>query len=159
MSAVALTLWPQWAWAVHALDKRVENRTWPLPPKMIGQRVYLHAGAASTEETHGWRALAVMQMAQRAGWSGRPSPDGFEPPILTRGAVNVAVPRRRAVPCSALLGIMRFTACDPPGAGDLTGWRAPDQFGWCFEFEPLARPVLCSGALGFWKIPADLEIP
>ena len=41
----ALTLWPEWAWAIHHLDKRVENRGWPIP---AGEWFALHAGKSPT---------------------------------------------------------------------------------------------------------------
>lgn len=41
----ALTLHPEWAWAILNLDKRVENRRWPPPPVLTAKRFLLHAGA------------------------------------------------------------------------------------------------------------------
>ena len=40
----AITLWPEWSWAILNLGKDVENRCWPLPPKLIGVALALHAG-------------------------------------------------------------------------------------------------------------------
>jgi len=40
----ALTLWPEWAWAIIHLGKDVENRTWHPPKNILGQRIALHAG-------------------------------------------------------------------------------------------------------------------
>ena len=58
----ALTLTPEWAWAVTALDKRVENRTWRPPERMIGQRIAIHAGKARPD------IGAVELMAGCSGW-------------------------------------------------------------------------------------------
>lgn len=144
----ALTLWPEWAWAIEALDKRVENRTWALPSKWIGQEVYLHAGAYPGDAAHRRRVGDVREMAGRAGWvSARP------PALrLSKGGVTFPAEICQGTRAGALIGIMRFTACDAPHEGDLGGWRAPDQFGWRFEFEPLPKPIAARGALGFWEV-------
>ena len=45
----ALTLKQPWPWAICWAGKNVENRTWPIPPKLLEDgplRVMLHAGAA-----------------------------------------------------------------------------------------------------------------
>jgi hypothetical protein len=56
------------------------------------------------------------------------------------------------IACGALIGVLRFVGCDAPHEGDLGGWRAPEQFGWRFEFEPLPKPIAARGALGFWRV-------
>lgn len=42
---MALTVKQPWAWAIVHSTKRVENRTWPPPDKIIRQRIAIHAGA------------------------------------------------------------------------------------------------------------------
>lgn len=158
-SAVALTLWPEWAEAIDCLGKRVENRTWKLPDRYIGQRVYLHAGSDVSRRVRRERLAQVVEMAQRAGWrSGRVYVSaGYGEDMLIRDEERCAF--GFGIRTSGLIGVMRFTGCDAPGEGSLIGWRAPDQYGWRFEYEPLAKPVGCSGALGFWTVPPHLEIP
>ncbi|MFD7615713.1 hypothetical protein [Streptomyces sp. NPDC059802] len=41
----ALTIRQPWAGAIAHQTKRVENRTWKLPPKHLGSRILIHAGA------------------------------------------------------------------------------------------------------------------
>jgi hypothetical protein len=41
----ALTIRQPWAGAIAHQTKRVENRTWKLPQKFVGERVLLHAAA------------------------------------------------------------------------------------------------------------------
>ncbi len=41
---LALTLWRPYSWCISHLDKRVENRDWPMPARVLGQRVAIHAG-------------------------------------------------------------------------------------------------------------------
>jgi len=148
----ALTLWPEWAWAIEALDKRVENRTWALPPRWIGQRVYLHAGAYPGDAAHRRRLGGVREMAARAGWTetGFSLGDYTGPMRHVDGTTAPAL--CQGMRAGALIGILHLTACDAPHEGDLGGWRAPDQFGWRFEFEPIAKPVAARGALGFWRV-------
>jgi len=63
----ALTLCPEWAWAIAALDKRVENRSGRSPVvaaarKLIGKPLAIHAGAKlvdvesmiATSRIEGW---------------------------------------------------------------------------------------------------------
>ena len=40
----ALSVRQPWTDLILFEGKDIENRTWPLPKKMIGQRIYLHAG-------------------------------------------------------------------------------------------------------------------
>jgi len=42
---LALTLWPEWAFAVAHLGKRIENRSWRPPKRHVGSRIAIHAGA------------------------------------------------------------------------------------------------------------------
>lgn len=69
----ALTLWPEWAWAICHLGKRIENRTWPVPSWMRGEQLAIHAGgqvggnSGSTALLSGVSGLLVM--AERDGWS------------------------------------------------------------------------------------------
>ena len=70
----ALTLWPEWIFAICHLGKMVENRPWCPPKDVIGERIALHAaahigggagGRISTEFGLG----AVGAMAAREGWA------------------------------------------------------------------------------------------
>lgn len=142
----ALTLYPEWAGAVVRLGKRVENRSRPCPPAMIGQPVALHAGAKR-------RSLGLSrhdglgEMVERAGWYQR----GGDPPATwRRPGEDVCL---AGVPVSAIVGLVRVTSCDKPQEGDLSGWRAPTLYGWRFDFHPIPYPIPCRGALGFWRVP------
>jgi hypothetical protein len=155
----ALTLWYEWAFAVSKLDKRVENRTWNLPPAMIGATVYLHAGAEASKPVRKRRAKEVVQMAERAGWrviwkvveTYRIDVEGR----MVKGNVVVPLTGGRAYGC--IIGKMTFTGCDAPGEGDLTGWRVPELYGWRFEYEPLMDAIPQKGALGFWRPTVAVE--
>lgn len=148
----ALTLWPEWAWAAHYLDKRVENRSWALP---VGEWFALHAGKhiggrpgpRACEEA--WDAIHYM--ASQAGWARSFDGSGR----LRRHGVE-AIYGTAKVQTSAILGIFRVTRIDPRGRGDLGAWRVPDQVGNVFEYTPIAAPVPCRGAQGLWPVPLDV---
>lgn len=149
----ALTLWPEWAWAIVHLGKRTENRGWSLP---VGRWVAIHAG----RHVGGRPGLpstmdgidGLVEMARRAGWS----VDGsYRKAAYIRGAVTVEW-NLDAVPTSAIVGLAKIIAADPPGMGDIGGWRVPEAVGNRFEFRPLREPVSCRGAQGLWTVPDDI---
>lgn len=150
----ALTLHPEWAWAIQHLDKRVENRGYALP---VGEWIGLHAGKhiggrpGKPAETEGLDGL--VHMAGRAGW--RLDGNNFVRRDQVVGDQVVTINRANVV-TSAMLGAFRVTQADAPGVGDLDGWRVYDAWGNLFEWLPLARPVPCRGAQGLWTIPADV---
>lgn len=49
-----LTLNRPWTWAITALDKRVENRSWRPPPYIVGRYIAIHAGKAWDEDGASW---------------------------------------------------------------------------------------------------------
>ena len=119
-SLQALTLWPEWAWAIVHLGKRVENRSWSIPR---GKWFALHAGkhiggkSGAAASIEGIESLCTM--ARRAEWF----PHGT---ALTAEFVRVTdaitvVWEHSAVQTSSILGVFRVTANDPPGRGDLGG--------------------------------------
>lgn len=69
----ALTIWPEWVWAIMFLDKDREYRGWHPPKDLIGKRLAIHAGA-NIGGRKGMKARsegleAVARMARRAGWT------------------------------------------------------------------------------------------
>ena len=153
-----ITLYREWAWAVCHLDKRVENRDWPLPRWMEGQLVALHAGKhiggrpgrVAREEG----SLAVAGMAREAGWKTAGRPDGsllFSKDDRSINSFDIPAP------ASSIVAFIRFGPSVPPDQGDLTGWRVPDCHGWpIVETLRLKEPVPAKGALGFWELPAEV---
>lgn len=61
----ALTLQQPWATAVRDLGKRVENRSWPAPERVMGQVIAIHAGRAFREEAADWIAARTGRMLTR----------------------------------------------------------------------------------------------
>lgn len=162
----ALTLWPEWAWAIHNLDKRIENRDWAIP---TGEWFALHAGKAvggrqgAPAEMEGIEGLGYM--AERAGWSlsftgavGKSWSIVFRRDNESTVAHDPRCEMERANPIrtSAIVGLFRVTRNDQPGRGDLEGWRVPDAVGNVLDYRPLTSPVPCKGAQGLWTVPPDV---
>lgn len=40
---LALSLWRPWPWSFFHADKRIENRSWPIPTWAIGVPIAMHA--------------------------------------------------------------------------------------------------------------------
>jgi len=160
----ALTLWPEWVFGVHYLDKRNENRGWKIP---LGEWFALHAGKSIggrpgfTAEWAG--ASSLVHMAGLSGWRayltfcgfGRWEADFWRPgthPITLHdtGYTNAARPIIR----SAITGLFRVTEHRAPGT---TGaWKAPASIGNVFDYRPLREPIPCKGAQGLWTVPEDV---
>ena len=53
----ALSIRQPWAWLICTGQKDIENRSWKLPSKMVGKRIYVHAGLRVDKEasTYRWR--------------------------------------------------------------------------------------------------------
>lgn len=159
----AITLWPEWAWAILHLGKQIENRSRPLPMTMLGKPVALHAGKwiggrpGDSAMWEGWAGL--MQMAERAGWrySYYHDNNGILVRSFTKDGITVQTDETPIL-TSAITGVIHFDASMMPYVGDLDGWRVADQHGWRLRtVEPLQSQISCSGALGFWQVPTPVE--
>jgi hypothetical protein len=130
----ALSVRQPWAFAILHAGKRIENRTWPLPGRMLGKRVLLHASAGMSREEY-WAGLRTI--ADVSGWA-----FNFPPvDLLIRGAV---------------VGFMTLEGFEAPvfgAAPAMRGWWATDQYGWRLSYvAALPEPVPCKGKLGFWRV-------
>ena len=158
---LALTLWPEWAWAICALGKRVENRPWrPVDAQRhgrgpttadrarvlhalpVGARLAIHAGAhlggrpgrvATDEAVNG-----VLDMCERV------NPNGLLPYPGVREAL-------RACPKSAIVAVVTIDGFDRE---ERTGWDVPGAWHWRLrDVVVLPEPIPCRGAQGLWKAP------
>lgn len=59
----ALTIWQPWADAIAHGTKRVENRSWPAPAFLVGNRIAIHAGASYDDQA---RILGDLPDVRRA---------------------------------------------------------------------------------------------
>ena len=150
----ALTLWPEWAWAVCHLGKDVENRPERAARMVLnvvegeGGWLAIHAGKhVGGRPTLGGLDRAMEAFAQtpaRAGWQIEGlSTDGY---LHARGTYGpIAAPLHR----SAIVAVARVRRGDPasPWAN-----RGLAQIG-LYNVHALHTPVLCSGKQGFWTVP------
>jgi hypothetical protein len=148
---LALTLWPEWAWCICYLGKRVENRTWLPQPGQLrpGDRFAIHAGAEGAGV--GWRErllLAAATAEQARRWRGEVCT------VDTKWGTNLVLdghlipnPLRSVVAVATYTGQVRPDRADP--------WVAENQIQWGLgDVIVLPRPVPCRGAQGLWRLPA-----
>ena len=125
----ALTVQPPWSDAIAHGTKRVENRTWGIPERFLGQVTAIHAGR---QADHGARP---------------PQGESFRLPLpaIPRGAVvAVAALTRSCVPWEC--------------RGECSPWAVPGQDHWHLaDVRALPEPVPCRGMLGLWRLPPDVE--
>lgn len=149
----ALTLWPEWAWAICAPDKRVENRTW-LPHVAPGAQFAIHAGAyiggrrsrVARDEGVG----VVLHVACAGGWCLRPSGlfDGISPRLRREDREIQFFPE--AWPTSAIVAVVTYLESD---RRMLSSWDARGALHWRIRLEHVLRePIPCHGAQGFWRL-------
>ena len=125
-----LTLRQPWAWAVGALDKRIENRAWAPSALRVGHDwIAIHAGRSYDSEGGVW----------------------------IREHFDVCVPSKGALPLGALVAIAQVVdvidarsplASDPWFTGPV---------GWVLDrVTVLPSPIRCRGALGLWTLDEEL---
>jgi hypothetical protein len=149
----ALTVRQPWAACIAWLGKPVENRPWPVPRTLGGQRIAIHAGKsvqrepvalpcperlpelfASQAEQDRWRAW-------RQGLAPPPAP-GEWPRRLVLGAV-VAV--------ADLAGCHWWEDC---AGSPCSPWAARGQYHWeLAAVTALPEPVPCGGKQRLWFLP------
>lgn len=126
----ALTLWPEWAWAICHLDKRVENRTWAPGARLpVGSRLAIHAG-------------------KYIGGTLGATDEGVEAVrFMARGAQTVGIDRCTT---SAIVAVVTIDGFDQE---QRTKWDVPGLWHWRFrDVEVLATPIPCRGAQGLWAV-------
>lgn len=124
----AITLWQPWAWAIMSAGKRVENRSWPAPRALVGQRIAIHAGMRVDE----WGIEVVEEIT-----------DAPVPTPLTTGAI---------------VGTARVTGCvRAANAEVMTSWHFGPWCWELEDVRALEEPVPCKGRQGLWDLPPEVE--
>jgi hypothetical protein len=132
----ALTVWQPWASFIVYLDKRIENRTWRPPAKLIGQRIAIHAGKRWDHDYPERHKPAVEQVRRKLFGKKEAFPQAA---ILGTALLAGYAQRREEVPL------------------DQERWFA-GPFGWILgEVRALETPIPCLGAQGVWSVPPEIE--
>lgn len=151
MSLYAVTLWPEWIFAIAHLGKDVENRSWRPPPAFIGRPLALHAGMTiggrDLDETAAVRL--VVEMAERAGWRlvGRT----LVRDDRQRGRVEVPLPSltRPVTRCA----VVAVATLGEPTQSSPSAWAVPGRWHWPLrDVQVLPRPVRVRGRQGLWAL-------
>lgn len=125
--------------------KGVENRTWHPPAAMIGQRFAIHA--SKKQDTDAYLDLPDVEWFERA-WFPYRTPREFP----TSSIVGVAT----------LDFVVADGAVNPRYKLDRVERSQRRWFSGPVGFvladvRAIAKPVPCKGALGFWRLPDDVE--
>lgn len=148
----ALTLHAPWAYAVAHLGKRIENRTWKPPARIVGRRLAIHAGLRNDART--WDAVTAS--ARAAGIFG---PARGQPQFVPPGSVV------------AVATVDGFVDATDPGDVRIKsetrflGWGATRKnhwwigpVGWLLaDVMTLPEPAPCSGRQGLWRLSPDVD--
>lgn len=143
----ALTLWQPMAWAIAEGHKPVENRSWPLPPDMIGARFAVHAGKKYDPE---WASMI-------------------------RSTFGLDVPPKNDIALGAVIAVATFRGClddeevrmlNAEGLAELgmpaeamdsvTAWFSGPYGFLVADIQRLSTPVPCRGFQGFWNLPEEI---
>lgn len=132
----ALTVRQPWAWAIMHAGKDIENRSWlPAPAGILGERIAVHASL-------GHDAASYEAYADLTGH--------HAPRDLPRGVVLGSVMLAGWVASDG-------SASDPSLQRFLQSRWLQGPYGWVLQApRPANELVACRGALGLWRLPADL---
>ena len=162
MDMKALTIWPEWVWAILHLDKHIENRTWDPRTRglQVGHRLALHAGAylgGRKGKPATMEALeAVQGMAQRAGWTAQIKRGTLRCSRLTPEGWQHARLDPSTCVRSALAGVATYRGLANVGlwhekSSSGGAWGVPGSLHWQLaDVKSLATPLPCKGAQGLW---------
>jgi len=148
----AITLWPEWAWAICHLGKNVENRSWVIPPGLYA----LHAGKRFNGEGN-------RPQHKEAGllsvWNTARKQQLTVDQASTLSALEFVSPD---IPISSIVGLIRVTGhtnyLRQEQWNRSMGWAAPGQIANHIEVvSVLPTPIPCKGALGLWTVSADIQ--
>ena len=128
----ALTLHRPWAGLIAARVKDLENRNWPPPASLIGQRLAIHAGKRWDNEGAGW----AWGLLERAGWSDHDLGELFD----------ACEPE----------GIVALVTVGAPVTASASPWFI-GRYGWpMLDVVRLPEPIPCRGAQRLWTVPDDV---
>ena len=153
----ALTLWPEWAWAICYLDKLVENRGWAPPESLIGQRIAIHAGAhiggRKGKFARAEGVEAVLTTAVHAGWEiSEQFVRGHDIFVEMRKGAPLVEFNPGKITTGAIVAHARLAQVREGDPDEHSGWYF-GPCGWRIEdVVVLAEPIPMSGAQGLWEL-------
>ena len=143
----AITLWPEWAWAIINLGKNVENRSWVIPPGLYA----LHAGMRFNGKglsAHHRRIATDTVFRVALGEQ------------LTDEQYHMAYKMNPDdIPFGSIVGVIRVM-------GHTHSNDIPEHLAWHDGYSianhielihTLPTPIPCKGALGLWTVPTDIQ--
>lgn len=146
----ALTLWPEWAWAIcdPVCRKDRENRLWEPPANLIGDWLAIHAGKHIGGRP-GDVALqeGLLDLRQMAENVADDRGESWEIPVCSDLIPQIAT--------SAVVAVVKVPWFE---YGEEAGWyNGKPSYGWVLaNLQILPEPVKCKGAQGLWWLPDDV---
>lgn len=157
-SILALTLWPEWAWAITHLGKDAENRSERFA-RQIARRVgdgwlAIHAGVKRPADFAAVAAMYDGQVDAFPGDADDPSASA-DPGWLFGGRSGVFI-KDADLPRGAIVALAKIGDVLLPGA------RAPWKltFSAALALSPvliLPEPIPCKGKQGLWTPAPDIQ--
>jgi hypothetical protein len=155
----AVTLWPEWGFAITHLGKDCENRKWPLPAEHLPMPLCIHAGAyvgGSQSKTAASEGLEGLEHhARAAGWTLQIEQRGSSVFVGGAHASGRVLPPTPIV-CRAIVAVAVFDRVDKvePSAfvSDADPWAVGPLCWRISRVLPLREPVAAAGLLKLWPI-------
>jgi len=145
----AITLWPEWAWAIVHLGKDVENRSWVIPPGLYCLHAGMRFDGRGIKPEH--REDAILSVRGTAHYQN-----------LTREQIDALDQMKDTlIPVGHIVGLIRVTGhtnyLRQTQWNRSMGWAAPGQIANHIELiHTLPTPIPCKGALGLWTVPDNI---
>ena len=142
-----LSLWQPWASMIALGEKRVETRSWAAPTHVHGTEIAIQSTQRFPREA---QAVAMTNPAVRRTIEMHSLWKRAE--AFPRGVIVAVVTLVRCRPVEA---VVRDLSDTERALGDYT----PGRFAWeLMHVRALPEPVVCRGAQGLWRVPADVEV-
>lgn len=164
MNIRALSLHPEWAWAVAHLDKRIENRGYPCPRPLRGQRICIHAskviGGCASKSRRVEAIRNVFEAAHDAGWSASVSyQDGYRCEFLNhdRPLHGLVLFEERSLPLGKIVALATIDQLLVIDRKERIPWSYASFYHWTLSnVVTLPEPIMASGMQGFWSVKEEM---
>jgi hypothetical protein len=153
MSMPAITIWQPWASLILAGAKPIEWRGWAAPPRFVGTRIAIHAGARPIRKIEITALILDLRDDGEIATSLIPSK---ALPLLEAWHTSPGALPLSTVLCTAILG-------KPIPAAEYAASRGIDsdrvdhaKWGWPLsDIEPVTPMAPAHGKQGFWRWKGD----